>query len=207
MRVYPAVLAGLLGLTLVGGCTTMTEGQATPGSTASSAPSPTGPGEEELPSHGAPKVVNALDVGRFEQDACLALTAEQAQELVLKYPGEPWNSSFGDACLWITPKGNGSVSIGFFSELSRGLSAVYEEHEKGQYDFFEPQDEIEGFPAVVYGVQDRRSDGICDVSVGVSDKLTFVTTVTLSMNNVGNKDACQESVKVAGMMLRTMKDS
>lgn len=189
----------LLGLVLTS-CTTTTQGHAVP----ASPPTTTGRAVE-LPSHGAPKVANPLDVTRFEEDACLALTAAQAQELVIEYPGEPWKSQFGEACKWETPKGGGDVSLGFFSSVDTGLSAAYAENENGEFEFFEPLGEIEGFPAVAHGGRDIRSAGTCEVSVGVSDELSFIVTVNLSSGNVGTKDPCEAGATVAGMALRTMK--
>lgn len=217
-----AALAVLACAAAAAGCTTLSQGHATPTSTSSSSSeegttssAPTSdesdieetPGDEELPSHGAPKVQNPLDVSRFEQDPCLALTQAQAQALNVPYPGEPGELAFGKACSWgISGMRSGRVSIDFLSEDPTGLSSAYKSNENGEFAFFEPL-EILGFPAVAFDITDGRSSGQCAVGVGTSDTLAFTVNVVLSGVNVGVKDPCEETAKVAEMMLQNMKGS
>jgi hypothetical protein len=78
----------VLAAIVVAGCTTPSEGEPVPATTVETTnSSDSGPtstsSERELPFAGAPKVDDPLDTNRFQQDPCLALTADQAQSLTL----------------------------------------------------------------------------------------------------------------------------
>jgi hypothetical protein len=111
----------------------------------------------------------------------------------------------GNACEWNNPNGTGSATIHFSDKDPRGLSAVYQANEDGKYAYFDVLPPIEGYPAVASDVIDDRDGGRCIVAVGVSDEVTFEALITLSLENIGNKDPCQSAAMVAGMALQTMK--
>ena len=87
----------------------------------------------------------------------------------------------------------------------RGISAMYEAEEDQKLAFFEPMDEIDGYPAVAYGVLDNREDGECSVVIGTSDDIAFEIVLHLSAKNVGKKEPCETAAMVAGKVLQTMK--
>jgi hypothetical protein len=211
MRIrHKAPLVGLLCLA-VAGCTTVSRGEPTPAptsqmsTTGSSPPSSSG-GEDDLPSHGAPKVEEPLeDTSRFEQNPCSVLTTAQAQELDLPASGEQEDGALGLDCEWFNSDTRGEVTIGFLTNSRNGLSGFYAANQRGEYPYFIELPPIEGYPAIASDVVDRRSEGACIVDVGVTDQLAFGVYLVLSQVNVRKKDPCETAALVAGMALRTMK--
>jgi hypothetical protein len=194
----------------VAGCTTTSVGEPTAAptsgsSTADSPPSSTG-NEDDLPSAGAPKVEDPLEISRFEQDPCSTLTTDQIQNLNLPASGEEEEIPYGVGCTWRNSSTRGSASIGIINGTGTGLSGAYAANEEGKYSYFNPLPDIEGYPAVATDTHDRRSSGICIVLVGVTDQVAVQFSVRLSDANVGQKEPCEVAAEVAGMALQTMKD-
>lgn len=194
---------------LLASCTTTSHGQATPetttsASTDSTSPSPTDD-NADLPTNGAPKVDNPLDTTRYQDDPCATLTASQATDLNLPATGERTSVARGVGCEWENPDIRGSVLIGFLTGIHSGLSSAYATNEAGDFAYFVPLPEINGYPAVAADIEDRRSRGICTIAVGVTDKLVSQVTVHLSTANVDQKDPCEVTADVADMALQTMK--
>lgn len=198
-----AIVAAMLGIVLLAGCTGTSPGSAEPAPISS--PEETTSSEESLPSDGAPKVENPLDTSKFQQDPCLALTAAQAQELNVGAQGKPVPAPLGNSCDWRNSDTGGHINLQFSDKYPRGLSATYRANTTGEYAYFVELPEIESYPAVARDISDRRAKGDCLIEVGVSDRLTFQLGVVVSRANVGKKDPCEVTVQVAGMMLRTMK--
>jgi hypothetical protein len=203
----PVVIAAL-SAALATACTTTSAGTPLPGSTSPSSVSPEQPTpNDELPSDGAPKVENPLDVSRFEQNPCEALTAEDAQGLNLPTTGEPTEVAFGNGCQWRNKQTQGSAGIQFFSSIERGLSAVYAEAKGSDFPYFEPIDDIEGYPAVAFDTKVAKPVASCTVAVGVADQLVFDVVVDLSDANLNKKDPCELAIQVAGMMMNRMQEA
>lgn len=205
MRLRPL----LLGLALLAGCTTTSEGTPRTTSTEESAEStsPTSGSGDDLPFAGAPEVTDPLDTTLFQQDPCGALTTAQAQELVVN-PGAPYAGALGNACKWESPTDRmAEIDVRFLSDDPRGLSALYQANQDGAYAYFDKLDPIEGYPAVIRGGVDDRDGGRCTVVVGASDEDAFEVVLQLTQANVGEKDPCETAAMVAEMALGTMKES
>jgi hypothetical protein len=203
MRVRHATLAAGLLCLIVASCTTTSQGE--PISATTSGVSTTN-GENDLPSHGAPKVNNPLNTARFQQDPCSALTASQAEdELNLPPSGKPEEIALGKGCEWFNPDTRGQVNIGFLTANDRGLSGFYAANQRGEYPYFTKLGNIEGYPAIASDIEDRRPMGECIVVVGVTDQLAVQISLHLSQANVGKKEPCKYATEVAGKALRTMK--
>jgi hypothetical protein len=197
---------GLL-LVLASGCTTTSQGEPGPAPTSSSpgtAPESTEP-SDELPTDGAPAVPNPLDTRTFQQDPCQMLTSTQSQELNVGTAGKPYDEVLGKGCEWRNEDTRGSATLAFLDKDPRGLSALYRADKEGKWAYFEELPSIEGFPAVIRDIIDRRPDGSCSLVVGVSDEIAFGTVLQLSTANVGKKDPCEVGAQVAGMALQTMQ--
>lgn len=207
MRTRLTVLVASLTLAVVAGCTTTSEGTPLPDSNATTdAPSPDEPGGD-LPSNGAPKVENPLDVSQFEQNPCAALTPEQAQELKVPATGEQQDNGVGLTCYWRNSETGGMVTLHFFSEAKGGLGAVYLEAENDDWPYFEPIEDIEGYPAVAYNVKVKDPITDCSVAVGVTDDLSFTASVDLSNANIGQKEPCEVTTWATGMVMKTMLEA
>jgi Protein of unknown function (DUF3558) len=206
-------LFSLVGMALVAGCATASEGTPNPDPDASSPgseqspPSSEDPSDGDLPSDGAPNIENPLDISRFLTDPCLALTVEQTHDLGVPQTGEASAETLGNVCTWQNPETRGLTSIAMIEKYRRGLSAAYLANEQGKYAYFEPLAPIEGYPAVAYDSSDERDRGSCALGVGVANDLMFELSLRLSTDNIAKKkDPCETAVVVAGMMLSTMKE-
>ncbi|MCP2261538.1 Protein of unknown function (DUF3558) [Streptoalloteichus tenebrarius] len=95
---------------------------------------------------------------------------------------------------------------GTFIVKGDGLPGLYSR--RGTYKVFEPI-EIEGYPAVIASRSvDSRPDGMCDISIGVTEKLVY--EVQLLFNTGVEKPAdfnnpCGRAQTVAAEMIKTMK--
>jgi hypothetical protein len=201
-----SLLIATLGLVLVTGCTTTSEGTPLPGPTTTNA-SPDEPTSDDLPSDGAPKVDNPLDAAHFEQNPCDALTPEDAQTLNVPSTGEQTGDSLGKGCQWINKQTSGSLSIDFFSGDKRGLSSLYQEAKRNNFPYFAQIDDIEGHPAVAFHPEVAKPTADCVVAVGVTDQLVFDTRVAVSDANIGKKNPCDLAAQTASMMLKTMREA
>jgi len=202
--------ASVIGLTFASACTTASQGEPRPATTAETAPptsSSGAPGDnEELPFAGAPKVDNPLDTSRYEQDPCQSLTSDQVQPLNLPPTGETMdNVALGKGCEWFNPDTRGEVNIVFVVGDPRGLSPEYEVNNRHGWKYFDELPDIEGYPAVARSGTDDRDIGRCTVVTGVADDMSFETVLRLSQDNIGQKDPCEVAVQVAGLALQTMK--
>jgi hypothetical protein len=203
------VLAIIVGLAVLSGCTTTSAGDPGPAPTAGSeseSPASSSAESDDLPADGAPKVTSPLDADIFEQDPCQALTQSQAEELNVLYPGKPFDRNFGKACEWLGPnKNGGNATIDFLSDDPRGMSSIYRSNNNGEFAFFEPLDPVSGHPRAAFGTTDtRETAGICAVAVGLTDELVFIAFLKLSRANLGQKDPCALASQVSEMMLTTM---
>lgn len=209
------ILIGLLSLAALGGCTVQSQGSPrstpiTPSAETTEQPPPSSketPNGTSLPNHGAPNIDDPLDITEFLQDPCRALTAEQAEELSVPTTGAGSTNALGRVCEWENMDTRGFVNVEMREKNAAGLSALYAANDNGQYPFFDVLPPIDGYPAVAYDVADHRDQGICAVSVGVANDLSFTVGLRLSRGNVGKKDPCETATLVAGMMLNTMKES
>jgi hypothetical protein len=203
------LLLTALSVLAVAGCTTTSEGTPLPDSNATTeSPSeePSTP-DAELPTDGAPKVENPLDVSHFEQNPCDALTAEQTQELNVPATGDERDSGFGKTCYWRNSETRGVIGLSFFSEVEGGLSSLYREAESSDFPYFKSIEDIEGYPAVAYDTEVEEPTITCTVAVGVADKLAFAVQVDLSDANVGQKEPCGVTKQVASMIMKTMREA
>jgi len=211
MRNRPSMLfVGLLMVMLASGCTTTSQGEPGPATTKSvetgtTSSSETDQANEELPTDGAPAVPNPIDTTTFQQTPCQMLTPAQSEELNVGSAGEPYDEALGNGCEWANKETRGRAKIAFLDKDPRGLSALYRADKEGKWAYFEELPPIEGFPAVIRDIVDRRPEGNCTVIVGVSDEIAFGTILELSQANVGKKDPCEVGAQVAGMALQTMK--
>jgi hypothetical protein len=200
--------AAVIAASLVGvaACTTAAEGNPIPDRVNSTdAPTSEAPVDDELPSDGAPKVENPIDAIHFEQNPCDVLTPEQANTLNVDPEGTRADISFGSGCLWRNPESGGGTIVSFLSKVKDGLSDTYRSYNRGEFKYFEPIEDLEGFPAVAWATDTEKPTRDCSITVGITDQLAIQTKTELSRNNVGHKDPCEAGTMATGKMLETMK--
>ncbi|MFL6119885.1 DUF3558 domain-containing protein [Actinophytocola sp.] len=197
-------------LAMATGCTTTSEGTPLPGPSTEVAASSTKPpaSGEGLPSDGAPKVENPLDVSHFEQHPCDTLTAEDARTLNIPATGEQTGDAIGETCFWRNSETRGSLAVSFFSGDGGGLSSLYREAKGVGWPYFKRIADIGNHPAVAYNINEKKPQITCTIAVGLSDRLAFTTRVALSDANIDNKkDPCEVAARVAGMLMSTMLEA
>jgi uncharacterized protein DUF3558 len=182
---------------------TQASGSSTGTPTSSGSSSSTGTAAT-LPFSGAPKVANPLDVQKFEDDPCLALTPQQVQQVEVG-PGKKTEEALGPECIWRKPEDVASINLYFLRDSKEGLSAFYRASDDGKYDKFEPVEDVSGFPAVVVGNEGDDARGVCYMYIGLSDELAVQLAVQQSSQKRGTVDPCEVTKAVSQLIVENMK--
>ncbi|WP_205670147.1 MULTISPECIES: DUF3558 domain-containing protein [Amycolatopsis] len=154
----------------------------------------------QVPGPGVPKVLTPVDVSRFKQNPCNALTSTQISDLLGPHARvkPDLKSPAGPSCGWLSLA---TIQVAVPNVDDLGLTSIYRSR-GGIYPFFLPLAPVNGLPAVAYGQDDSRaSRGECDVAVGVSDRETIEVSVRQSPENKGKEDPCESARKVAEKIL------
>ncbi|MEQ0563139.1 DUF3558 domain-containing protein [Amycolatopsis sp. NEAU-NG30] len=163
---------------------------------------------DAVPGPRVPKVDNAIDVTRFLQAPCDSLTADQIKTLLGAgvTPKTELDAPAGPSCSIHPPTVSDAGVVVMFSTVDkRGLTSIYQA-QGTKYRFFMPMDAVDGYPAVAYGITDgRKTDGICQVAVGVSDQQTVDIAITQSKQNIGHKDPCEAAHGVAESVVGNLR--
>lgn len=157
----------------------------------------------DLPSHGAPKVESPLETAKFQPNPCAIFTEDQLREYGVG-AGKLATDPLGKICTWKSSE-SGSFDLGWDVKTGRGLSGVYHQKQVGKYKFFEPLPDIEGLPAVALGVADTRRAGVCSISVGVSDTVSFLVSLAQSAAKQGTRSPCDVAATIAADAVKNMK--
>lgn len=198
-RTALTVLSALTAATLAG-CSG-SDGQAAP---TSGSPQPSQPANSDL--FGAPKVKNPVDSSRFHKDPCSALTPEQVKKLApTSKPGtyRP-DATAGPSCSWVDSESGNNFNVTFGTNGS-GLKTLYQRHEMGANKLQIELPDIQGHPAIIYGIIDSRKTGNCGVAVGLTDDLIMEGGVQLNSNSPHYSDPCGFAKQVADAAMQTVK--
>lgn len=198
MRVLCVIAMSLVGLTVVG-CTSVLAGAPVAEERGSAT-------EEET--YGAPRVSDPLDASAFLTTPCAALTPAQLAEFGVSQPGESDTDSAiarhsGPGCLWeqdSTPTTLPStLDVSFLTGNKHGLSDTYRGQDR--FGLFE-EITVDDYPAVINDMKDRRMQGTCNITVGISDTLTFRTA---EIGGPRGQDTCARTKRFAAAILTTLK--
>jgi len=151
-----------------------------------------------------PRVAVALDISRFLMAPCRLVSEAQGRALGIVGPAEPDVDSGlararGPACTW--PTGGGKLDVSFLGEATHGLSDLY--RNRRSYVYFEPT-YISGYPTVLHDTIDGRTDGHCQLAVGVAD--TRVVRVAAHAS-AGGTDACKSATDLASAIVETLRQA
>lgn len=178
------------------GCSTSTGGNATPSPTAVG--SATGTSKPKLT---APPVVNPLDVTKYEQNPCDAITASQAGQLANLTEREENGPGKFPICGWRDESRN-SISFSFIR--GGGLSDVYANQDDDS-GYFQVAPDVSGYPAVFAGITDNRSKGGCTMGVGVRNDVQMMVDVSFRTSSPLYGDPCAAVQKAAAAAIATLK--
>ncbi|MGQ0838637.1 DUF3558 domain-containing protein [Actinokineospora sp.] len=154
---------------------------------------------------GAPRVRKPLDSAPFQAEPCSVLTPAQLASMSVGGPGKARSRGpSGPVCDWDDNTTHIGVGGAFVIKNPQGLDTLYAQEGKGFLQLFEPLPEIEGHPAVVYGLRDGRGGGTCSVAVGLTDELTYSVAVTLGFQHPTRSDPCPVARRAAELAMATM---
>jgi hypothetical protein len=196
------------------GCASITIGTAQPGGSphgdTSVAPSSgasvkPGPGNR----YGAPKVTQPLDVTKYIQHPCAALSAAQLHALDVPRQGVPAQDADGSTCS-ISEKYDVVYTVAFnvhFAEgQPTGLANAYWSANGPAFttDYMKRLPDIEGVPEVTEPAQ--NTDGGCYIYLGATDQISYAAGVTVSSSTEPQyKTACSIAQQLAVDITRTMR--
>lgn len=200
-------------LMLAAGCSDKQGGTALPVTTTTTAESTTTqtPGRSSTaPSNtgGAPRVTNPVEATKFLAQPCAALSTSALQAMKIGKPGAPDTESAvakssGPFCIWHSDESSSKTySVGFLTGNKNGLSDTYRGGKKAFPGYFEPA-EVDGYPAVFNDLVDDRSDGSCNVTVGISDAMAF--RVGVQADKATGTKSCDIVKQTASSVITTLK--
>lgn len=160
-----------------------------------------------------PKVSAPLDVSKYVADPCGLVSQDVLKPLRLPAQGEnrpagnDARTKAGPSCVWkIRGEGTGvSLILGTASRDrgAGGLAGIYRGYaNKTLIRFLERAPDIEGYPAVYWGLVDERPMGACGIAVGIADDLTFDA---YAQGYQGPEDSCAAATQVATSVITTLK--
>ncbi|WP_336160416.1 DUF3558 domain-containing protein [Amycolatopsis sp. VC5-11] len=146
-----------------------------------------------------PQVPHPLNVRKYEQDPCALLP--QAAEVFGAVRNRKITGNVAPVCSW-NDRENSSLAVGLVPGQG-GLATVY--GNRSSTGYFEPAPSIDGYPAVYTNVLDNRSDGGCQVAVGVRSDETFTSSVILFPRSPSYADPCAVALKAATAVVATLR--
>lgn len=190
-----------LAILAVSGCTQSSDGDGTPGPISSV---PASDGASTAASASSPVIANPLDVSRFMADPCASITSTQASDLTISPQGKRVDIQSGQACDWLYgPNLQWHAVVTYIvPDAKNGLQNLYNQKAAGWYDqgYFEPTT-LDGYPAVYQDSTDYRTNGQCELSVGINEQV-FFSVLNKGQNNT---DLCKGAAKVATAVVETIK--
>lgn len=189
----------------VAGCSTAEDGRPTAAPGAGSGRPSAQPSADQT--YGAPRVPNPLDASRFLTRPCDVLTQPQMRTFGISRPGRPTTTgaiaeNAGPFCTWTADsEANSTVGVGLVTGNMHGLSDLY--RGRSGFKYFE-ETTVEGYPAVFNDSVDGRAQGVCQITVGISNALTFRATEQGGRKGQGS---CDRAKQVASAVIATVKGS
>lgn len=154
---------------------------------------------------GAPNVEVPLDPSSFLDKPCSVLSRRQLADLGIVAPGRARTDGaiaehVGPQCVWHAPPAvNSTIDVGFVIGNRRGLGALYAARDQQVY--FE-ETKVQDYPAVFHDIVDLRDRGACNISVGISNTLSFRTS---EFGELNASETCARAKSVANAVITTLK--
>ncbi|MFI9380263.1 DUF3558 domain-containing protein [Kutzneria sp. NPDC052558] len=195
-RLMVLLAAASVTMTVAGCSPTPVGGTGTPTNTNTSSTS-------SLPA-GTPNVAHPLDSARFQKAPCSVLTSAQLGQLnITTTGGKVIDDPLGPHCGWAdTGPSHLGLSIIFLTSGS-GLASIYSQ--KDTYKAFVPLSDIAGYPAVIAMTDDTRSQGTCEVSVGLTNQLAIDVMGAMNSGGPDGSNPCPRVQAIATAMVTTIK--
>ena len=160
-----------------------------------------------------PKVPVPLDASKYAADPCGLVPADVLTALRLPVPGEnrpagnDSQTKAGPSCSWkIQGEGIGvllTVGTANRDRGAGGLAGLYAGYRQRTFiRFLERAPDVDGYPAIYYGLADQRSVGTCGLGVGIADDLAVDV---YAQGYQGQDDSCGTAARIAAAMIKTLK--
>lgn len=161
---------------------------------------------DNLPQNGAPAVSDPLDTESIDDDPCVAMTDDQAEDFPGKFSGTSIKSG---SCLWQydgDEYGN-FASIGGSLELNNhdGLTKYYGDIDE-DIEKVEPVDPVHGYPAIHVDLK-AKTDGNCLIKVGVRDDVVYDSLAILEREHPSRDSPCDVAREFAGVVVDNLKEA
>lgn len=160
---------------------------------------------------GAPDVDKPLDPSDYRDKPCDLLSSSFLDELGFTESGEAAlpedddsGATFGPTCSWDLSDSTDSIEVAIQSDRTGGLETLYGNHESGIFKYWETTTVL-NYPAVFADSVDNRTDGECNMFVGVSDELV-VAVISGPMEDIPKK-ACPRTKRIAGHVIEALEGS
>jgi hypothetical protein len=174
--------------------------------TATPAPTSSATTGSDVPGNGAPAVANPLPDQVLEGSPCdTALTTTQVSDFLGNTgPGKAEDAELGPLCQWDSTSGSGAgLTVGYDTKSDQGLGLAYK-NTKPKSTLWKELSPVQEYPAIAYG--DATDKRLCNVVVGVTDKLTYGVTLILGDKAAADgKDACEIGRSVADAVMTNLK--
>ncbi|MFD2397895.1 DUF3558 domain-containing protein [Prauserella oleivorans] len=168
----------------------------------SPASSSAAPSSSADPASDVPRVTEPLDISVVKQDPCAALPESIAAGLNL-LPGVRDSIQQGPYCKYEYDDDSGSiVNVQYEEPFSNGLADVYARKEA--LGVFEPTT-VSGYPAVYADRVDSRSEGVCQLLVGMSDTEVLTFYADLRPSTSDYPQGCAVAEKTAETVIENLK--
>ncbi|HVV21895.1 MAG TPA: DUF3558 domain-containing protein [Pseudonocardiaceae bacterium] len=203
-----ALIVVVFGCLLAVGCTTSTQGSASP---AGGGAAPTGPAAtgstpatpSQAGDYGAPKVTTPLDTAKWQHNPCTTLTTAQQHAIGITAPGEVQVSDLGNICQW-TIQYNVIYGIGFNVKFNPGeppgLANAYYNAGPGA---MRRLPDVDGVPAATEPSQ--NTDGSCTIYLGATDQVEYAASVQIGPDQAHYQNPCSVAQQIADSATATMR--
>ncbi|QWF80536.1 DUF3558 domain-containing protein [Amycolatopsis sp. CA-230715] len=147
----------------------------------------------------APPVPSPLKADGIVAQPCTALSSAQTQQIGMVDP-QSNPTSTGPGCVWRSASDDlNKVTIAPMTANKGGLDDIYAN--KGAY--FEPKT-VNGYPAVLSGAVEDRSEGNCNLWIGVTDQLAVAVQAQIA-RGANKANPCPVAEKVGAAMIDNLK--
>jgi hypothetical protein len=176
-------------------------------------PSGSEPTESSARSTPERPVRDPLDISPYLSDPCGLVSPDMLSRLgaspEVAEPVMPEDDDIaaatGPSCNW-SSEIEGNFGLGIDSGNKErglgGLTGLEVSRDQGRYKLWE-ETSVAGYPAVYYGVRDARSEGDCDLAIGIADDMSIGVTAHSFYDNP--QRACDVANEVAADVIQTLK--
>lgn len=156
--------------------------------------------------YGAPAVNKPLNADSFLTQPCSALNSSQLETLGLPAQGVAETTTAiakyaGPFCHWTNSETAQGLHLTFMTGNKNGLADYYRVHQSSERRAYWIETTVDGYPAVFQDITDNRKDGTCDLTVGISNTLTFRST---TQSRLGEK-SCDQAKQAASLVITTLR--